>query len=140
MKSFIMVCSTLSFLNGQIRTTGERESAEKRSVTLCMSDTSCHLISTISAFGLGEQVENEGPQLDATEIARQLLKLLEFPEVYKHRIQYWQNRARESLGPDGGAAVILSEAGKQADRYKEVYSFPGRLKTRFNMEPSEGFL
>lgn len=86
-----------------------------------MAETSL-LCRTISAFGLGEQVGNPGPDLDTKEIASKLLRLLQYPNHYKDNIAYWQRRSQESIGSKGAASIIKQAAIDQAAQYKKAFA------------------
>lgn len=89
---------------------------------------------TIASFGLGEQAENEGPTLNSKEIAKKLLKLLQFPREYKDNIAYWSRRSRASPGAKGAAHIIKQQAINQSSCYREAYASKRRLMTTFTSE------
>jgi len=92
--------------------------------------------STIASFGLGEQVENEGPSLSAKEIARKLLKLLQSPRDYRDNIAYWSRQSRSSSGAKGAARIIKQAALNEGTQYRKAFANNSdkRFMTTFTSE------
>jgi hypothetical protein len=83
---------------------------------------------------LGEQVENEGPQLDSDEIARKLSMLLNFPQQYRDNIAYWSRQSRASSGAKGAARIIQQVALEQAPVYEKAFQTKQAFMTTFTSE------
>ena len=69
---------------------------------------------------MGRQTSNPGPRLDADEIAKQLLHLVEHGDEYKEAVGYWQRRSRACGGTEEAVDLILQQTSIHEDAYARM--------------------